>query len=299
LDVGPSGRIERVFGRKGRGPGEFVSPASMAVAGDSLLAVFDRSARRITMVDLRTWTLGPIVPVQESGPPTMQFAGPDLLVRSWDWDTKTSVATVELGGRVTRREGIIPPIGLKHPMLLQGAFGNAVFAVSGDDMFAMFEVSPSLYRWKRGSREAQEIHLPAARRRGVDPTLFETLLRDPGRARELIYSRSVPVVLERVSDEVLAILTMDVTLEKDLWNATHHLTLFDYGRNRVCPDLAIPATRQMVSMGDGLSKAAVRGDTLVLLEPSPDANGEPVPTLRRFRIDRAQCPWTSLPGAAP
>lgn len=37
LDVGPSGRIERVFGRKGRGPGEFESPIAIAASGDTLL----------------------------------------------------------------------------------------------------------------------------------------------------------------------------------------------------------------------------------------------------------------------
>lgn len=298
LDIGPSGRIERAFGRQGRGPGEFVSPSTLAVGGDSLLIVFDRGQRRVTYVRLPSWTLGPIVLLPEAWPPTMRVVNGAVLVRSYDWDSKTSLAQLDSAGTLVDREGVIPEIGLKYPMLIQGAFPRAVFTVIGAKVFAMFEVSPSLYEWERGSRTAREIDVPAPRRRGVRTSLFEQMLQNPNSPRmgELIYDRSIPFALEAITDSLLAIVTMDLTITKDSKTVVYHLTLVDVQRRRVCPDLLIPLSRTRMPVTDPAPLAAVRGDTLVILDEVADAHGEPGPALRRFRIEPSRCgQWIALP----
>ena len=297
LDIGPSGRIERVFGRKGRGPGEFESPTTMTTSGDSLLAVYDHATRRVTFVDLRRWILQRVSPLLTQWPPVIKFANDDLMVTTWDFETKTSIAKVVEGtGALDERQGIIPSLGAQTQLLITGAFWNSTFAPMGDEIVAMYEVSNSLYSWKRGAREAREIDLPVIWRKGVPAGLFESLLRDPAKATPAVmYDRSVPVALAPVSDDIIAAVTMDVKVEGDKWSGIHYVTLYDGRRNRACVDLEVPASRLKGALGrDPLPPVALRGDTLALLEQAESQAGDPVHVLRRYRIEPSQCEWRSL-----
>ena len=297
LDIAPSGRIERVFGRKGRGPGEFESPTAMTMVGDTLLAVYDHAAKRVTFVDIRRWTLQRVSPLLTQWPPAIKFSNGDLLVTTWDFETKTSIArAVEGTGALDERQGVIPSLGAQTQMLITGAFWNSAFTPVRDQIFAMFEVSNSLYAWKRGAREAREIVLPVVRRRGVPPGFFETLLQDPAKATPaMMYDRSSPVALAPVSDDIVGIVTMDVKVDADKWSGIHYLTLYDNRRNRVCADVQVPASRVKVAlMKDPLPIVALRGDTLVLLEQAVDQGGDPVQLLRRYRIEPSQCDWSAI-----
>lgn len=297
LEIGPSGNIGRVFGRKGRGPGEFESPTTMTASGDSLLAVYDHAIRRVTYIDLRRWTLLLVSPLLAKSPPVIRFADGDLMVTVWDFEAKTSIARAAEGtGALEERQGVIPSLGAQTELLISGAFWNSTFAPVGDEIFAMYEVSNSLFVWKRGAREAREIALPVVRRRGVRPGYFESLLRDPaGATPAMLYDRSAPVALGPVSGDVVAVVTMDVSVEGDMWSGTHHVTLYDRRRNRVCADLEVPATRLKVAFGkDPLPSVAIRGDTIALLEPAESPAGDPVHLLRRYRIEPSQCDWRAI-----
>jgi hypothetical protein len=296
LDIGPNGRIERVFGRKGRGPGEFESPAALAMLGDTLLAVYDHATKRVTFVDLRRWTLQRVSPLLTQWLPAIKFSNGDLLVTAWDFETKTSIAkAVEGTGALDERQGVIPSLGAQTQLLITGAFWNGTFAPVGDQIFAMFEVSNSLYFWKRGAREARETVLPVIRRRGVPPGLFETLLRDPSKATPaMLYDRSAPVALAPLSGDVIGIVTVDFKVDADKWSGTHYLTLYDHRRDRVCADVSIPASRLNVSLMDPLPIVAFRGDTLALLEQTANQAGDPIQLLRRYRIDPSRCDWRPI-----
>jgi hypothetical protein len=295
LEIDSAGVIRRVFGRAGRGPGEFESPSTMTVSGDTLLAVYDRAVRRVTLIDLRTWKHTAIVPLQSSGPPSMQFVGPEILVRVWDTDGGTSHATVDLTGRILSREGTIPPIGKKHAMLVTGVPWEDVLAVRGNDVIAMFALSPMLYRWPRGSLTATAIPVPKEKRFSVSDEYFERLMRDPGRAQEFFWDRSIPLALDFVSASIAGVVTMDLTVRGETKSHTYHLTLVDLERSRACVDIEVPTAGVTVSMRDPSPNVALRRDQLILLEPAPDATGEPVPTIRRFGIRPDACrSWVPL-----
>jgi hypothetical protein len=166
----------------------------------------------------------------------------------------------------------------------------------GEQIFAMFEVSNSLYAWKRGAREAQEIALPVLRRRGVPPGLFATLLQDPAKATPaMIYDRSAPVLIAPVSADIVGIVTVDIKVAAEQWSGVHYVTLYDHRRNRVCADLPVPASEMKVAlMKDPLPIVALRGDALVLLEQAVNQAGDPVQLLRRYRIEPSQCAWTAI-----
>ena len=138
----------------------------MTTSGDTLLAVYDHATKRVTFIDITRWTLQRVSPLVTQWPPVIKFADGDLLVTTWDFETKTSIAkAVEGTGALDERQGGIPSLGAQTQMLITGAFWNSTFAPIGDEIFAMYEVSNSLYRWKRGARDARELVLPAVRRR--------------------------------------------------------------------------------------------------------------------------------------
>jgi hypothetical protein len=292
LDIAPNGQITRAFGRKGQGPGEFMSPSTLAVIGDSQLVVHDRVQRRLTTIGLRSWKFEGSLPSPQAWPPFLRAVGSSLFVGVFDLESRTSVATVGPAGAMLQRQGNYPEIGIKYPMLISGAFAHSAFAVNNSDVYALYEVAPSIFHWKRGTREATEIPFPKARRRGVDPSIFEQMLQDPGnqeRNQKLAYDRSIPVTMEFVAAGVLAAVTMDYSMQGDTHGAEFHVSILDLVRNRSCIDLPIPIARNSMSMRDGIPRIAMRNDVLVVLEQGLDTRGESAPTLSIYRVEPASC----------
>jgi hypothetical protein len=292
LDLAPNGTIARAFGRKGQGPGEFMSPSTLEVLGDSMLVVHDRVQRRLTFIGLKAWKFERAWPSPQAWPPFLRAVGPTLFAGVWDLDSRTSLARIGPEGELLQREGVYPEIGIKHPMLIRGAFYRSAFAMSDGDVFAIYEVSPSIHRWKRGAKTGTEIPLPRKSRRGLDPSIFEQMLQDPGnnaRNQKLYYDRSIPVTMEFVADGVLAVVTMDYSMDADSQTVAFHVTVLDLLRNRACVDLPVPLARQSMSMRDGIPRIAMRNDRLAVLEQGLDARGESAPTLSMYKIEPASC----------
>jgi hypothetical protein len=217
------------------------------------------------------------------------------MVRSWDLESKTSFATLDLAGEVQGREGVIPEVGLKHPMLIRGVPLETPVAVSGNDVFAMFEISPSLFHWTRGSRTATEIPVPKLRRRGVTEAFFDALMQNPAGAQEVFWNRSIPVAVEAVTPDLVALVTVDVTVEGQMWAVAFHLTLVDRRQSRACVDIALPASRTPVDVRDPKPVVSLRGDRLTVLEYVSDRAGEQVPMISRYRIAPDACTnWVPL-----
>lgn len=300
LEIAPSGQITRVFGRKGRGPGELMSPSTVAVGGDSLLLVWDRNQHRLSFFSLRTGAHERShVLLGINWPPAIRVVGSEILIRSYDWGTGTSLARITSTGQLEGNEGVLPALGIRNRLLMEGAFSLSVFAVLGSDVFAMFELSPALHRWARGTKTAAEISIPAVRRRGVKPENFERMFRDPDNqalVKALMWDRSIPMSMETIAPGTLGILTMDVDMdwEKNATSRRYYLSLFDASRNRACVDTPIPAVQDTISFRDAQPVVAISGNTLVILQQDMDKQGESVAMLHRYRIDPTQCAWTPL-----
>lgn len=287
LQIAPSGQIVRVFGRRGRGPGELVTPSSVAVGGDSVLAVMDNGQRRVVLYNLRTDAYrGSFVLL--GWLPTLQFSREALLAGMLQVDSGTAVARLALTGEPLATDGVLPPVLKEHPMLRSG-FGSVIFAEDNDEVFAAFEVSQSVFHWQRGARVAEEISVPVLSRKGVRPGLFDELMRDPSKAPELAYDRSIPTLLSFIGPRVLGLVTLDGQLEQAGFVGTFSLTVIDLDRRRVCPDIAVPAPR------DPLPRIALAGDTLVVLEQGEDARGQPMSMIRRFLVRTEGCDWKAIP----
>lgn len=290
LEIGPRGNIVRVFGRKGRGPGELLSPGALAVGGDTALFVLDAGQRRLSVFDLRTGAFVRGFPV--TGPmgfaPSLVVSGPALLVPQMDEPTKTSIATLSDSGTVGSREGPLPPIGERHPILL-GSHPMAAYTVSGRDVYAIYALSPALHHWTRGSRTGETISLPVRSRRGVSEARYDALIRDPSRARELMYDHSFPADVGVIAPGMVVLVTFDPTLgNKGTWSGPHHVTLVDVARRRVCPDAEVPVPREP------LPRVALDGRTLVAVYQAVSADGDAATIIRRFTMQPTACDWVAV-----
>ena len=213
--------------------------------------------------------------------------GRELLANSFDMTTGTSLKRFAPDGTVIGSEGIIPAIALRLPMLQQ-PFPHAAYAVVGSDVYAAFELSQSLYRWKRGARTADELRLPVKTRRGVRDEKFEQMVRDPDKAGAIAYDHSIPAALAEVAPGVLALVTFDPTVVKGRFSGVYHVTLVNVGQRRICPDTPLDAP------SDPLPRVALDGTTLVLVQQADTRDGEVATAIRRFRIDPSACEWAPI-----
>ena len=289
LQISPAGRILRVFGRKGRGPGELERPSHAAIGGDSLLAVMDNGQQRVVVYSLATgrFRTSFLLP---GWLPTLQFSGGALLAGVLQVDSGTALVRYTTTGQRLGSEGVLPPVIQKHPALYAG-FGGVTFTETPDGVFAVFEVSPSVYHWDRGSRTAETIPVPTVRRKGVRPGLFEDLLRDPSKARDLAYDRSVPIRLSAMGAHTLGFLTQDGRLEKTGLVGTYALTVIDLARRRACADIPIPAPQSPRPL------VTFVGDTVIVLQQADDARGQPAAFLRRYVVRTGSCDWRAIPSS--
>jgi hypothetical protein len=286
LEIDGKGAILRVFGKKGRGPGEFVTPDAIAVGGDTALYVMDNSERRVSVFSLRTGKFERSV-VLNAFLPSIRVIGGELLANTFDAATGTSLKRFAPNGTVIGSEGVIPAIALKLPMLQQ-PFPHTAYVVVGSDVYAAFELSQSLYHWKRGARTADELRLPVKLRRGVSDEKFEQMVRDPAKAGAIAYDHSIPAALGEVAPGVLALVTFDPTLVKGRFTAVYHVTLVNVAQRRICPDIPVDAPH------DPLPRVALDGTTLVLVQQADTPSGDVGTAVRRFRIDPTACEWVGI-----
>lgn len=136
----------------------------------------------------------PAISWKTTWPPTARTSGNQITATAFDADSQTALVRLAWSGEVLGREGVLPDVGRRQPILLQGAFFGAAFTEVDSLVFAAFELSPVIHQWTAGARTATEIAVPAVRRRGVRPELFEEMLRDPSKAPVLVFDRSVPVL---------------------------------------------------------------------------------------------------------
>jgi hypothetical protein len=291
LELAPSGAIVRTFGHRGRGPGEFQVPGFLALGGDSLLAVMESGQRRVIEFDLHTGNYKSSYSLI-GWSPTFLVRGSTMVAGVLQPDSGTALVSLSSTGDRVGAEGVIPTIARTHPMLL-GGFGGVTFTEMDQDVYAVFEVSQSLYHWKRGARVGDEVPIPAVRRKGVRQEMFEELLRDPSRAPSLAFDRSLPVLLAVMAPGALVLGTMDGEFDGKTFVGTYSVTVIDLERRRVCADLEVPAPR------DPLPRIAVRGDTIVVVQQGIDSSGQQAAAIRRFQIRTVGCDWKPLPPAQP
>lgn len=287
LLIDRAGEIRMTIGRKGRGPGEMVSPNWLALEGDSILHVKDGGKKNIQTYRLGTGDFVSERPLPPHSGRLVTTPSGQIAVAAFDLDSNSSVVVPVADGSV-RREGAIPALARKLPMLL-GAFANQAVLVDADSLHSISEYEDALISSALGRKgEYVSTPIPKSGRRGIVSSDFEKMVSDPSRAAELAYRHSIPLLLARMPSGDFAFAAYDVDPVGASFVGRFYLTLLDRSRAQVCVDAPVPAPE------DPPARLTVLGDTLIVLVQEASDSARSRTSLRRFRIDRDKCRWQTL-----
>ena len=175
------GSLRTVIGRRGEGPGEFLTPVSASRAMDGRIVVTDPSLSRITFFSPE----GSFESLVGSVPVTLLWDVEDLganrfllLGRGGDdvgqprflhiWDATA--------GRVERR---FLPMGLPEASRPAGlSFPSVSAVVEADTIWAVWALSDTLYKFSRSGQRLAEVAMPLPRPTGPVPSIEGTVAVD-------------------------------------------------------------------------------------------------------------------------
>lgn len=272
--------VIRVAGRGG-GPGEVSSPTSLAILGDTVLAVQNAGGKRIEWFDLATLRYRNTLRLSSPASSLSSGSGALLIASLWP-DSGTAFALLTDSSGALQRGGSVPEIYRRLPPVAQ-AFGTVAVARDGDAILGLFEVSNAMYRWPLRDGTADSILLTVATRRGARPDLIEALLRDPSKGASLAFQWSFPMLVAPLSDERAIVVFQDPTLVKDQYRGPSFVQMVDWRHHRSCAELALPVP------ADTPTRYAVRGDTLVAVVQHPSGDEGVSSWIMRWRIGASRC----------
>ena len=176
------GSLRTVIGRRGEGPGEFLTPMSASRAMDGRIVVTDARLSRMSFFSPEGsfGSLAGNVPVtfllgaKDLGADRFLLLGPgggDIgqprFLHIWD----------AAAGRVERR---FLPMGLPEASRAAGSsFPSVSAVVEGDTIWAVWALSDTLYKFSRGGERLAEVAMPLPHPTGPVPSIEGMAMVDP------------------------------------------------------------------------------------------------------------------------
>lgn len=266
--------------RVGAGPGEVQRPTSLAMIGDSVLAVHDGGQRRIALFERASMMSRGSISV---GWPSTSIRGwrDRLVVGALLADSGTSFALLSDTVGAPTRGGSVPRIYTENPPIAQ-AFGSVEVARDDSTVVGVFEVANTAYRWHLQSKQIDSVPLRVGSRRGARPEVMLELLRDPTKAPTLAFTWSFPMLTAMISGERSAIVSYDPTMANGNFTGPAHLQVVDWRTRRSCRDVQLPVSVEIPA------RYAMRGDTLTALVQHADGDGTST-WIVRWEVGVARC----------
>ncbi|MCC6931235.1 MAG: hypothetical protein IT359_19760 [Gemmatimonadaceae bacterium] len=272
------------LGRRGRGPGEFVSPGWMARASDSVLLVQNAPAFRIEAFDLRagTWLWGRRFEAKTTT--GLAARENDVLLGLLDAQRKTSFVEFPDSSSALLYRGRLPADAHADP-LLTDAFRLTQLAARGGRIAQAFEVSNWIYLFDATAASVDSFHIVVARRKGAPVRLLPLLRSNQQLAMKAVNHVSQPVALGWLNDALLGLVTVDPDRTSVRYRGQAFVSVVDLNARRACVDapLDVPS--------DPAPVATFAGDTLFVVYQDIGTTGAAVTRVRRMKVGLGQCSW--------
>lgn len=294
------GALRQLFGGRGRGPGEFVLPGSLALlAGDSILAAVDDGTRRITLFDLAGDSVLRIVP------------SPSFAVGT-NWNVRGDSASFSLPAadsalaRWNWRSGIPEPLGaasarVRSDQLTVLQHGRPEVVRHGEGWLAVFPAEPGIHVLDAAGRRVRQVTLPSRTRRGVPSRIFELAAerqKDPLAERAMEPIGSMVFGMARLASGAVAVAHLDVeqvapaergaSPDLILGNFVLRLSLLSADLQRVCVDGRVPIESDLFPF------PFFRADTMFVLTKRLET-GIVDSRLHGFVVQADKCVWEPAP----
>jgi len=204
--IGRDGTVQRRYGARGSGPGEFQQPGVAAQFGDTVVVV-NGVRRRLVLFDAASGTLRGEVAVPNGTRQLLTVQGKRHLVTLASPDAGIVRPLVADIG-IARVAATLPGLLREMPMLSTG-FDGAVFTQVGNELLSVFQVADSVYRLRLDdSLLARAEQVPVRVRYGARAELLRRAPTDPEAAAEAAYGTSIPMAISS-ADGRLRILYYD------------------------------------------------------------------------------------------
>lgn len=278
------GRLLTTYGRSGRGPGEFQTPAAITIVADSLVVVDDFLPRVLSVFDRESGAHRRSIRHDGQGASAAAvgdtvFLGALTMERgtgmaAWDLrtDSLTYFASVPAEYRQSRS------LSLSHPVVF--------FARWADSLLVSYSGHQDLFL-HTGARSVDTIDIPAIRRRGVPRDMVARFARDPS-PEEFFGFSSLLVGLHRLSTGHVVAVYFDQVLEGPLVRATGHVSVVSPDFQSACVDGRLDVSEDVVP------RIAMRGDTLVTVEQVMLGDQHAATIVRSHVLDMQHCTWLPL-----
>lgn len=298
LEFSADGKYVKAFGRRGRGPGEFIEPDPVALDGDSLLIVFGRP--NLHVFDLRSgdlrWQRAP-----GAGIPEVLVVHDGRIfsnaVIGREPNRRTSLAVVAEAHDVVAYGGPLPaPLG--ESPTIDRMYGFLAFALWGADSVAVAFAGASdwifLGRFGAPSTYDSIGVAPGSRRGGPTAALLKRIVTTPDLVTpHEYYAPSVPWALGRLSGGLIGYVTFDldasVLISSKRTTGVIRASVVDARSRQSCSDVLIPVPR------DPQPRALFRADTLFVISQEETKDLQPRTIVRKYRLGTASCKWAPSP----
>lgn len=284
LKVDRAGRPVMVYGRKGRGPGEFREVSQMFDRGDRLFVddagtgtfnVFDRATGKPVGVRRHEGVFYDVRLRGDTAWMGMQNLTRGSAVARWDMSADSMEYLVPVPSEYRRS----PP--------LAGIY-NGVFVVPwADTLLVAFQGSDELYLFSSAGRALDTVSLPVRRRRGVPDDIVSRLEKMP--YPEMFSAASGVFSVGRLSGGRTAVVHFDQRIEGSAISAEAFVSLVSGDRRRACVDGALPGSR------DAPPRVLFRGDTLFVLEQRLTEDERAQTSVSAYLLNTDGCAWTAVP----
>lgn len=277
------GLLLRAFGRHGAGPGEFATPTTIGLAGDSLVLVNDQNNLRFVSFDLRTGLPGSSL--RREGPvSSMQVFRDTVWLGYRDIEGRTAV-----GRWVPPQPQVDPmvpyPAGIRESTYMLERFWQLHVLAWPDTLLLGFIAAPDLVLASHRGDLLSTVRIPAIRRRGVAPDIADRLTTLATNPAAQAGTFSVLQAVGRGTRGRVLLVYFDQVLHGNRFTATGWVSVVSADFGSACLDAGLPLSQ------DSFGRVALRGDTVFTLEQAVTSSDKPVSFVRAYRIDTDDCTW--------
>lgn len=299
LQFAPDGRLRRVLGRSGSGPGEFVRISTIVVLpGDSMVAAVDARRGRIAVFGLGDGQLRREVPITPFFPTQQWRIVSDTVVFASKL-SPTPFVSWAVPTDQFRSWGAAPSMFAKS-LAAYSQGGEPSLAPHARGWVALLPADPALSLFDSAGALAGRVTLPARRRMGVPDDLAEQVARI-AKSGNFRYAASLAMAIQQRPDgSYLAVhLDPDVSLDSAAYRPDgsagieyremrYWVSLLSKDLTRACLDGRVPVP------ADNMVVPFFRGDSLYFVLRRLGSGGRLRTVLYRYHVTDRGCDWMPL-----
>lgn len=286
-----SGALQRVYGRRGSGPGEWArGPRLFFGDGDTLAVATDGAQTRWFALP----SGNPLGAQPNPGVLALTASARGIVYGVIDRERGTSLREMGWDGRELRRGGHVPEFAARSVLVSQMISMPAVALLPGDSVVMAFQGSDYLFFGTFEGSSYDSVLVPAHRRRGaLRKLLAQVNDQDPSTVGPALYQPSYPAVMAPIAGgSAIAVVYLDMTfIENRRMTGRPYISILVRERG-VCSDIEVGGSP------DPLPSVAFQGDTLLVLTQEVRETTSTT-VLRRYHVRPLPCDGRLTEGSPP